>query len=141
MTTLLLKTEPADYSFDDLVHDKTTVWDGVTNNAALANLRRARKGHGAFIYHTGDERAIVGLARIAGDPYEDPARPGLNKAGEPKFAVVGIRAVKKAKSPLSLGAMKGDERFAGFTLLRQPRLSVMPVPPEIDALIRELTGL
>ncbi len=141
MTTYLLKTEPSVYSFDDLAGDKRTVWDGVTNNAALANIRRVQKGDQAFIYHTGDERQIVGLAAIASGPMEDPKNPGLNAAGSPKFAVFEIRALKKAATPLTLGAMKADARFAGFDLLRLPRLSVMPVPPEYDRLIRKLTGL
>jgi predicted RNA-binding protein with PUA-like domain len=63
MNYWLLKTEPSDYTFDDLVRDKKTVWDGVANNAALINIRNARKGDLAFIYHTGDERQIVGIAQ------------------------------------------------------------------------------
>lgn len=141
MTTFLLKTEPSVYSYADLARDEQTVWDGITNNAALLHIRSVKKGDAAFIYHTGDERAIVGLASIVSNPYQDPKTPGSNTKGEPKFAVFEIKPVKAAPKPLSLDAMKADERFAGFDLLRLPRLSVMPVPAPIDALIRELTGL
>jgi predicted RNA-binding protein with PUA-like domain len=141
MTTYLLKTEPSVYAYADLARDKKTTWDGVTNPAALAHIRAAKKGDQAFIYHTGDERRIIGLAKIISAPYEDPKKPGLNSAGAPKFAVFDLAPVAEAKKPLSLDEMKADERFEGFDLLRLPRLSVMPVPPKIDALIRRLTGL
>lgn len=141
MPTLLLKTEPDEYSFADLQRDKRTVWSGVSNPAALKSLRAARKGDEAFIYHTGDEKRIVGLARVATAAYEDPERPGRNDAGEPRFAVIDLAPLRAAKAPLTLAAMKADARFKGFALVRQPRLSVMPVPAELDAAIRALTGL
>ena len=141
MPALLLKSEPSTYSFADLQRDKRTTWDGITNNAALKFLRTARKGDAAFFYHSGDERQIVGLARILGPVYEDPKKPGKTPAGEPKFAVLDLAPVKAAKSPLTLETMKADARFKNFELLRQSRLSVVPVPDSLDALIRELTGL
>lgn len=141
MTTYLLKTEPSVYSYADLVRDKRTVWDGVSNNTALIHIRAVRKGDRALIYHTGDERRVVGLARVLTGAYEDPKNPGLNAAGLPKLAVFDLAPVAAAKTPLSLEEMKADKRFAGFDLLRLARLSVMPVPPEIDRLIRELAGL
>lgn len=141
MATWLLKTEPSEFSFADLMAEKTAVWDGITNNAALAHLRAASKGDEAFIYHTGDERAVVGLARIVSSAYEDPRAPGLNGKGEPKFAVIDVRGLRRAASPVTLERIKGDGRFAEWALVRQPRLSVVPVPPEIDALIREWSGL
>jgi predicted RNA-binding protein with PUA-like domain len=141
MATLLLKTEPGEYSFDDLVRDKRTAWSGISNPGALITLRTARRGDEAFIYHTGDDRAIVGLAKIVGPPTEDPKRPGKTPDGLPKFAVVEIAPVKKARTPLTLAAMKGDARFAGFALLRQGRLSVVPVPAELVGIIKELCGL
>lgn len=140
MPTVLLKTEPETYSFDDLKRDGSTVWDGITNNAALKFLRETRKGDTAFIYHTGDEKRIVGLATITSAAYEDPKNPGVTKAGGPKFAVVDLKAGKPVKTPLTLDDIKTDKRFAGFELLRQPRLSVVPVPAEIEKIIRELTG-
>lgn len=145
MTTYLLKTEPDDYSFQDLQSDGKTVWDGVANNAALGHIRRARKGDEAFIYHTGNERAIVGLARITSNPYEDPANPGTNAKGEPASAVFDIKPLKPAKSPVTLATIKelaaNDEAFANFALVRQARLSVMPVPEDIDRALRKMAGL
>jgi predicted RNA-binding protein with PUA-like domain len=141
MATFLLKTEPGSYSYDDLTRDKGTVWDGVTNNTALIHLRAARKGDEAFIYHTGDEKQIVGLARIASDPYEDPANPGRNARGEPKRAVFDLKPLKKAPTPVTLAQLKADKRFADFDLIKQPRLSVMPVPEKLDKLLRQMAGL
>jgi predicted RNA-binding protein with PUA-like domain len=140
-TTFLLKTEPSVYSFADLSREKKTVWSGVANAGALIHLRSARPGDECFIYHTGDERAIVGLARVASKPYEDPARPGKAPSGEPKHAVIDLAPVQSAGASLSLATMKADKRFAEFVLLRQSRLSVMPVPPALDRVIRSLTGL
>ncbi len=117
----LLKTEPSTYSFDDLVRDKRTTWDGVSNPVALGHLRTMRKGDQAFVYHTGAEKAIVGLARIAGDPRPDP------KLGDPRLVVVELEPVRALRKPVSLAAVKADRRFADFALVRISRLSVMPV--------------
>ena len=141
MTTFLLKTEPDDYSFDDLVRDKRTEWDGVRNPTALMHMRTAKKGDEAYIYHTGKERRIVGIARIVSDVYEDPANPGLTGKGDLKGPLFDIAPGKAAKNPLTLGEIKADPRFAGFDLVRLSRLSAMPVPPKLDAVIRKLTGL
>ena len=141
MTTFIFKTEPGTYSFDDLVRDRRTVWDGITSNAALAHLRTAAKGDEVLVYHTGDVKAIVGLARITADPREDPAHPGKTAKGEPKFVVVDLAPVRAAKSPLSLAQIKADRRFAGLALIKQGRLSVVPVPPAMDAALRKLAGL
>jgi len=141
MATYLLKTEPSVYSYADLVRDKKATWDGVANPAALIFLRAMRKGDDAYIYHTGDERAIVGLATVVSDPYEDPKSPGLNKDGLPKAAVVDLKPKQAADAPVTLDMMKNDRRFKGFELLRLPRLSVMPVPGEIDRLIRLLSNM
>lgn len=141
MATFLFKTEPGEFSFARLVAEKRAVWDGITNNAALAHLRTARKGDEAFIYHTGDEKAIVALARIASDPFEDPAKPGLNAAGAPRFPVVELTPLRRARTPMPLADIKADRRFAGFALVKQPRLSVMPVPEGLAGIIREQAGL
>lgn len=141
MATLLLKTEPSVYSYADLARDGTARWDGVSNPAALIALRSARAGDEAYIYHTGGERAIVGLAKITSDPYEDPAKPGLTKDGLPRFAVVDLKPLRDAATGLTLDEMKSDDAFKGFELLRLPRLSIMVVPPAIDRLIRARTGL
>ncbi len=141
MATFLFKTEPGDYSWDDLVRDKRTEWDGITNPAALKHLRAARKGDEAFIYHTGDERRIVGLASIVKGPYPDPARPENTKAGDTKFPLVDIKALRAVQTPVTLGEIKADARFEGFVLLRESRLSVVPVPAEMDKAIRKMAGL
>ncbi len=141
MPTFLLKTEPGDFAFDDLVAKKRVTWDGVTNAAALIALRSMRQGDEALVYHTGEEKAIVGLARIASDPYEDPARPGRNDRGEPRFAVVDLTPIAAAPTPVPLARIKGDARFAKFPLVAQGRLSVMPVPAALDKVLRAWAGL
>ena len=141
MATFLLKTEPGDYSYADLVKDKKTTWTGVKNAAALGHLRTVRKGDELFIYHTGDEKAIVGLAQAASDAFEDPKQPGKTPDGKPKFAVIDLKPLRAAKSPVTLSQIKADKRFKDFELVTIGRLSVMPVPPEIDKPLRALAGL
>ena len=123
----LLKTEPSTYSFADLVRDGRTTWDGVSNPVALKHLRAMRKGDEALIYHTGEEKAIVGVARIASEPYPDP------RAGDPKLVVVELEPVRPLSKPIPLAAVKADRRFAQFELVRIPRLSVLPVPAALWA--------
>jgi predicted RNA-binding protein with PUA-like domain len=141
MATFLLKTEPSTYSFADLVRDKRCTWDGVTNAAALIHLRSIKKGDEVLIYHTGDEKAIVGLARATSNAYEDPRQPGKTPQGQPKFAVIDLAPAKAAKSPVTLAAIKADQAFADFALVKISRLSVMPVPPAIEKALRETAGL
>jgi len=141
MATFLVKTEPGEYSFDDLVRDKRTVWSGVSNPGALIQLRSMRKGDEAFVYHTGDDKAIVGLAKVVSDPYEDPKQPGRNERGEPKFAVVGLAPLKEAATAVTLAAIKADKRFVKFPLIAQPRLSVMAVPGELEKVLRQMAGV
>lgn len=124
MNHWLLKTEPSTYSFADLVREQCTTWDGVSNPTALRNIRGMRNGDQAMVYHTGDEKAVVGIARIVSNPYADP---GLN---DPKRVVVDLAPVRKLTKPIPLAAVKADGRFADFALVRVPRLSVMPVTPE-----------
>ncbi|HSC71293.1 MAG TPA: EVE domain-containing protein, partial [Candidatus Methylomirabilis sp.] len=118
----LLKTEPAEYAFEDLVREGETVWDGVTNPLALTYLRAIRKGEDLFIYHTGTVRAIVGLARAASDPYPDPA------TRNPRLPVVDVASVRELARPVPLAVIKTRRAFRTFELVRLPRLSVMPVP-------------
>jgi len=124
MNYWLLKTEPSDYTYDDLVKDKKAVWDGVANNAALINIRNSRKGDLAFIYHTGDERQIVGIAKLISDPYADP------KLDNPKMAVFDVKPVKKLKTPVTLAQIKADKKYSEFRLIKEGRLSVVSVPKE-----------
>lgn len=141
MPTFLLKTEPSEYSFANLQRDRKTIWSGISNPAALICLRSMKKGDHAFIYHTGDEKRIVGLATVASNPFEDPTQPGKTPSGEPKFAVVELKPLKPAKSPVTLAHIKADTRFRSFQLVTHSRLSVLPVPPELDSILRSLLGL
>ncbi len=141
MATFLLKTEPDGYSFSDLERDGSTRWSGITNPAALKALREARTGDDALIYHTGDEKSVVGLARIIRGAYPDPKKPGTTAAGETKFPVIDIAPLRRATMPLSLATIKADKRFAQLGLVKQTRLSAMPVPPDLDRLLRKLCGL
>lgn len=120
----LLKTEPNTYSFDDLERDGSTTWDGVANNTALIHLRAMKSGDLALIYHTGDERRAVGIAEITSAPYPDP------KADNPKLVVVDLRPIERLTNPVTLAEIKSDPFFADFVLVRQARLSVMPVSAE-----------
>ncbi|HEY9787294.1 MAG TPA: EVE domain-containing protein [Candidatus Obscuribacterales bacterium] len=121
MAYWLLKTEPDCYSFADLERDKKTVWDGVTNNLALKYLREMKKGDLALIYHTGDEKAAVGIAEVTSDPYVDP------KLNDPKLAVVDVKPKERLKKPVTLAEVKANAALQDFLLVRMSRLSVMPV--------------
>jgi predicted RNA-binding protein with PUA-like domain len=121
----LLKTEPDSYSWDDLDRDGSTVWDGVKNYTAQKYVRDVREGDLAFVYHTGKERRIVGIARVASDAYPDPREP------TPELHVFDLEPVERLERPVSLAEIKDDPRFQDWDLVRLPRLSVMPVTPEV----------
>lgn len=125
MAYWLLKTEPSTYSFDDLEHDGRTVWDGVTNNLALKHIRSMAKGDLAFIYHSGTEKAIVGIARVVSPPYPDP------KTKQGNLVVVDLEPKQRLQHPVPLSSIKSRKEFAQFALVRMPRLSVMPVSEEL----------
>ena len=112
----LLKTEPSVYSLQDLLRDKTTVWDGVTNPVAVKHLREMKPGDRLVIYHTGDEKSAVGTASVVSVDTSDSTTP-----------VVRIKAGKKISDPKSLAEMKGQKLFADSPLVRQGRLSVVPL--------------
>ncbi len=124
MAYWLLKTEPDCYSFADLQREGAAVWDGVANNAALKHMRAMAPGDRALIYHTGDERQAVGLAEVASAPYADPT------AGDPKLVVVDVRPLRPLARAVTLAAIKAEPEFADFALVRQSRLSVVPVTDE-----------
>jgi predicted RNA-binding protein with PUA-like domain len=117
----LVKEEPSHYSFDQFVADGGTTWTGVQNPLAQKHLRSIKLGDLVFYYHTGDEKAIVGIAKAAGDAYPDPE----DDSG--KAHVVDLVPVKKLTQPVTLAAIKADAFFRGFVLTYMPRLSVMPV--------------
>src|SRR5580765_7817978 len=117
----LVKEEPEHYSFDEFVKDKGATWSGVKNPLAQKHLRSIRKGDLVFYYHTGDEKAVIGIAKATGDAYPDPTDP----AG--KAHVVDLVPVKKLRHAVTLATVKADKRFKEFPLTYLPRLSVMPV--------------
>ncbi len=121
MAYWLLKTEPGTYSWDDLVRDKRTVWDGIASNAALLHMRKARRGDLALIYHTGGERRAMGIAKIVKEAYPDP------KEKDPKLLVVGLDAREALASPVELGQVKARAEFQGSPLVREGRLSFVPL--------------
>jgi predicted RNA-binding protein with PUA-like domain len=117
----VLKTDADSYTFDQLVRDGRTVWDGVSNAVALKNIRSMVQGDQVLIYHSGEEKALVGLARVASAPYPDPKNPQLT--------VVDIAAGPPLPQKVTLAEIKADPAFAELALVRQPRLSVGSVPP------------
>ncbi len=122
----LLKTEPSVYSFADLQRDGTTIWDGVTNPAALKNLRSMKSGEHLVIYHTGDEKSAVGTATVVSVEASDPKNPQIK-----------IKAGKPLAKPVTLAEMKANKLFAESPLMRQGRLSVVPLT---DAQYKFITG-
>lgn len=116
----ILKTEPSSYSFDQLEREKTAVWDGVKNNLALKHIREMKPGDQVLIYHTGDEKAVVGIAEVVSAPYPDP------KKKDPKLVVVDLKAAGRLPQPVPLAAIKAEKAFADLALVRMGRLSVAP---------------
>jgi len=115
----LVKEEPENYSFGELLEDKTTVWAGVRNPVAQRNLREMKKGDRVFFYHTGKEKSVVGTATVSKAAYPDPKNDNL--------VVVEIAAGKALKRPVTLAEIKADKRFKDMPLVRIARLSVQPV--------------
>jgi predicted RNA-binding protein with PUA-like domain len=121
MNHWLVKSEPSVYSWDDLLADKRTDWSGVRNFQASNNLKAMKKGDRAFFYHSGAGPAIVGIAEVMREYYPDPS----DKAG--RFGMVDLAPVMAMKKPVSLAEIKAEPRLADFALVRQGRLSVVPV--------------
>lgn len=132
MKRWLVKTEPSAYAYADLEREGRTVWDGVTNNTALIHLRAMKKGDAVFVYHTGREKAVVGKAKVVRGPYPDPARE------DERIVVVDLEPAGALPRPVSLATFKTEAAFEGWDLLKNPRLSVMPVPA---AMARRLEAL
>jgi len=130
----IVKTEPSTYSYEDLARQKTAVWDGVKNNLALKYLRQMNPGDQVLVYHTGDEKAVVGLAEATSEAYPDP------KQKDPKLAVVDLRAVERLSRAVPLAEIKKDRAFADLALVRIGRLSVMPVSAEQFKRLLKLGG-
>ncbi len=125
MACWLLKSDPETYSFDDLERDRRTVWDGVRNNTALIHLRRMKKDDEVLIYHSGSDKAVVGVAKVSRGPYPDPTLQ------DPRCVVVDLAFSRRLSKPVPLSRIKADPTFASFDLVRISRLSVMPVAPPL----------
>ena len=121
MNYWLLKEEPKNYSFDILEKEKNTTWDGIKNNLALKHIKQIKKGDELFIYHSGVEKLIIGIAKAISKPYPDP-----NQNNE-KLLVFDIKIKKRLKRAISLKEIKSNSIFKDFELVRLPRLSVMSV--------------
>jgi predicted RNA-binding protein with PUA-like domain len=117
-----MKSEPSTYSWADLQKDKKTGWDGVRNFTARNNLKAMKKGDLAFIYHSNEDKAIIGIAKIIKEAYPDPK--------DKDWVLVDIAPERKLKNPVSLAQIKADKRFANMVLVKVSRLSVQPVKPE-----------
>ena len=130
MTYFLAKTEPGSYSIDQLERDQTTLWDGVKNPQAVRAIREMKPGNVIFIYHSGGQSAIVGWARVASEARPDPKQP--------KSVVVEIKYGGRIDPPVTLAEIKQSNLFADWALVRQGRLSTMPVPAEFVTWIRKL---
>lgn len=116
MNHWLLKTEPETYSWDTLLKEKTGLWDGVRNHLAKQNLQKMKPGDLAFIYHTGNEKSVVGIAVVSEGPFPEP--------GAEDWISVKIQPKKKLKNPISLAEIKGDQKLSKISLLKMTRLSV-----------------
>jgi predicted RNA-binding protein with PUA-like domain len=134
MAYWLLKTEPGTYSWDDLARDKKTTWDGVANATAHKHIRSMKQGDLAFVYHTGKQRQVVGIAQITSDAYSDP------KEKNQRMAVIDLKPLKKLARSVALDTIKSDPIFAGWDLLRIGRLSIVPVPAAMWKRIEKLAG-
>jgi predicted RNA-binding protein with PUA-like domain len=135
MSVWLLKTEPSEFSFDDLVARGVEPWDGVRNPQALRHLASAREGEMCVIYHTGEERQAVGLAQVVRTAYPDP------RLDDPQLLVIDIRAGERLPVPVRLEQLRADPRFADSPLVKFGRLSVVPLTDEQYGAILELGKL
>ncbi len=124
MNYWLMKTEPGTYSWDDLVKDGKTFWDGVRNYQARNNLKEMKKGDMAFIYHSVNEKRIMGMAEIIKEHYQDPG------TGDDRWVAVDIKPLDKFDNPVTLADIKGDKRLSEMVLVKNSRLSVQPVRRE-----------
>ncbi|MFO7179733.1 MAG: EVE domain-containing protein [Pseudomonadota bacterium] len=126
----LAKSEPYKYSFDQLLQDKRTIWDGVRNFEARNNLRAMKKGDLVLFYHSNEGKEVVGIARVVREAYPDPTAPGED------WSVVDVAPVKRLKKPVGLSQIKAEPKLSQMALLRRSRLSVVPVTPaEFDRIL------
>lgn len=133
MAHWLIKSEPFKYSWDQLVKDKQTFWDGVRNYGARNNLREMKKGDQVFFYHSNEGLEIVGIVKVAKEAYQDPTTE------DPNWVVVDFKPLKKLKHPVSLSVIKIEKRLATMELVRLGRLSVSKVTDEEWATVLEVS--
>ena len=130
----LVKTEPSTYSYDDLEREQTAVWDGVKNPVALRNLRAMHPGDQVLVYHTGDQKAVVGWATVVSAPYADP------KKKDPKLIVIDLKAHRRMPQQVTLAQIKADKTLSELPIVRQGRLSVSPVTAPQWSKLLKLAG-
>jgi predicted RNA-binding protein with PUA-like domain len=130
----LVKQEPEDYSWDDLVRDKKTAWTGVRNFQARNNLRNMKTGDAVLFYHSGKEKSVVGIAEVAKTAYPDPT------ADDDSWIAVDIKPLKRLAKPVSLADIRANAKLRDLLLVRQSRLSVVPVSKEDFDEIVKMSG-
>ena len=135
MSYWLLKSEPSSYSWEQLVKDGRTNWNGVRNFQAAKNLKSIKRGDQAFFYHSGEDRAIVGTCEIVKEAYPDPSDP------EGRFVMVDVKALKPVKTPVTLAAIKAEPKLKDLALVRQSRLSVLSVADAEWKILAKMAGL
>jgi len=135
MAYWLVKSEPGTWSWNNHVEAGTAEWDGVRNYQAANNMKAMKKGDKAFFYHSVNEKTVVGTLKVAREYYPDPTDP------KAKFGMVDFTALKPLKTPVTLQMVKDDPRLNHLALVKQSRLSVMPIDDEAWALICELGGI
>jgi predicted RNA-binding protein with PUA-like domain len=135
MSYWLLKSEPSSYAWEQLVKDGRTNWNGVRNFQAAKNLKSMKRGDQAFFYHSGEDRAIVGTCEIVKEAYPDPSDP------EGRFVMVDVKALRPVKTPVTLAAIKAEPKLKDLALVRQSRLSVVPVADAEWKIIAKMAGV
>ena len=135
MSYWILKTDSDVYPFEQLEKDRETTWDGVSNAVALKHIRSMQPGDRLLIYHSGTTKELVGLASVTSQPYTDP------KKNDPKLAVVDVQVDRRLPRTVSLASIKADPAFADLAVVRQPRLSVIPVPEHLWQRLLGMAGL
>jgi predicted RNA-binding protein with PUA-like domain len=129
--TWLVKSEPNKYSWDDLVRDGSTCWDGVRNAQARNNLQAMSVGDSVLYYHSNEGKEVVGIAKVVKASYQDPTTE------DERWLVVDLAPVKRFAQPVTLAEIKGDAKLAKIPLVTQSRLSVMPIPkPAFDRIVK-----
>jgi predicted RNA-binding protein with PUA-like domain len=130
----LVKSEPLKYSWEQFVKDGSTFWDGVRNYQARNNLRSMKEGDQVFYYHSNEGQAVVGIAQVTKEAYQDPTTK------DDSWVVVDLKPVKALKRPVTLREIKDDKRLQNMALVRQGRLSVMPVTEDEFDTVLEIAG-